>query len=256
MLGRIWAIAGSCFLASGALAQGPPTGPPPPPRLAAPVDLTGYWVSLVTEDWRHRMMTAPKGDALSVPLNPEGRKMAAAWDPAKDESAGEQCRAYGAPGVMRLPGRLHITWQDDATLKVETDTGTQARILSFRPGQNPSQNPGGDWQGASAATWDLPTPPIPQPFGPPAALGAGGSLKVVTTRMKAGYLRKNGIPYSANTVLTEYWDRLDVPGGDSLLTVATEVLDPMYLGQPFWTSSHFRKQNDASGWNPTPCTAR
>src|SRR5262249_46270663 len=79
-----------------------PAGPPPTPKAAAPVDLTGYWVSIVTEDWRWRMVTPPKGDYASVPLSAEGRKVADAWDPAKDE--GEQCKAYGAPGLMRLPG--------------------------------------------------------------------------------------------------------------------------------------------------------
>ena len=90
----------------------------------------------------------------------------------------------------------------------------------------------------------------------PGAVARGGSLKVVTTSMKPGYLRRNGVPYSANTVMTEYFDRFDVPGGDALLVVATEVVDPTYLATPFWTSTHFKKQNDASGWNPTPCSAR
>ena len=84
----------------------------------------------------------------------------------------------------------------------------------------------------------------------------GGSLRVVTSRMKPGYLRKNGVPYSADAVLTEYFDRFDVPGGDALLVVSTEVVDPTYLTQPFWTSSQFKKQNDAAGWNPAPCSAR
>src|SRR5882672_3703777 len=107
----------------------------PPPRLsakdAAPEDITGNWVSVVTEDWRWRMLTPAKGDFTSIPLNPEGRKLTEAWDPAKDEAAGNQCKAYGAPGVMRLPTRLRITWQDDSTLKVETDEGTQTRLFHF-----------------------------------------------------------------------------------------------------------------------------
>src|SRR6516164_1815309 len=59
-------------------------------KAGAPVDLTGYWVSLVTEDWRYRMVTPPKGDYPSIPLNAEGRRVADAWDPAKDEAAGLQ----------------------------------------------------------------------------------------------------------------------------------------------------------------------
>ena len=74
--------------------------------------------------------------------------------------------------------------------------------------------------------------------------------------MKPGYLRRNGVPYSANTVLTEYYDRFDVPGGDTLMVVSAEVDDPMYMLSPFWTSTHYKKVNDATGWNPTPCSAR
>jgi len=213
---------------------------------SAPVDLTGYWVSIVTEDWRYRMVTPAKGDYASVPLNADARKVADAWDPAKDEAAGEQCRSYGAPAVMRVPGRVHITWQDDNTMKVETDAGTQTRLFHFA---GSPVGPGGDFQGISAASWDI----IGGGRGGPVR---GGSLKVVTTKIKPGYLRKNGVPYSANTVLTEYYDRTNEPNGDSWLIVTTIVDDPMYLNQPFITSTHFKKQADASGWNPTPCAAR
>src|SRR6185312_9118739 len=140
----LWAVS------SFAIAQPPPD---PLPRFtakdAAPEDITGYWVSIVTEDWRWRMLTPAKGDITSVPLNPVGRKAAEAWDPAKDEASGEQCKAYGAPGVMRLPTRLHITWQDDNTLKVETDEGTQTRLFHFT-GKLP-QGQAASWQGYSAA---------------------------------------------------------------------------------------------------------
>src|SRR5437762_3523851 len=127
---------------------GPPQ-PPPTPRAAAPIDLTGYWVSIVTEDWRFRMVTPAKGDYASVPLNPEGRKVADTWDPAKDEAAHEQCKSYGAPAIMRVPGRLHITWPDENTLKVETDAGTQTRIFHF--GGKAPDNEAPSLQGYSVA---------------------------------------------------------------------------------------------------------
>src|SRR6478736_3969240 len=111
----------------GGAGRGPAAQPPPSPQAAAPIDITGYWVSLVTEDWRYRMATPPKGDFLGVPLNQAGRDAANAWDPAKEEAAGEQCKAYGIGGIMRMPTRLHITWQDNSALKVETDAGTQTR---------------------------------------------------------------------------------------------------------------------------------
>src|SRR5579863_4442007 len=87
-------------------------GPPPAaltPKANAPEDITGYWVAVVTEDWRFRMVTPAKGDYASVPLSPEGRRVADTWDPAKDEAAGDQCKSYGAAAIMRVPGRVHIT---------------------------------------------------------------------------------------------------------------------------------------------------
>ena len=224
--------------------------PPPTPKLSAPFDPTGTWAAIVNEDWRYRMTTAPKGDIGGVPLNQAGRGAAAAWDPARDEVAGEQCRAYGVGGIMRMPTRIRVSWTDDQTLKIETDAGTQTRTISFAG----PKAPGGDWQGVSIASWDRSAPVIGGFF--PGGGGRGGSLKVVTTKMKPGYLRRNGVPYSADAVVTEYFDRFDVPNSDSLLVVSTEVADPTYLAQPFWTSSHFKKQNDAAGWSPTPCAAR
>src|SRR2546423_2142947 len=131
---RRWGI---LFFAAAGLIQAQPATAPATPRAAAAIDLTGYWVSLVTEDWRFRMVTPQKGDYASVPLNAEARKIADAWDPAKDEAAGRQCKSYGAPAIMRVPGRLHITWENDTTLKVETDAGTQTRLLHFGNAQTP-----------------------------------------------------------------------------------------------------------------------
>jgi hypothetical protein len=224
--------------------RGGPPEAPRTPRAAALYDITGYWVSVVTEDWRFRMVTPPKGDYTGVSLNAEGRKLAGAWDPAKDEAEGEQCRSYGAPNIMRVPGRLRISWQDDQTLKIETDAGQQTRTLYF----GAAQGQGGGWQGLSKAAWDI----------VPAGRGQApiGSLKVVTTNLKPGYLRKNGVPYSASAVLTEYFDRVNEPNGDSYLVVTSTVEDAVYLAQPYLTSSHYKKQGNASGWNPTPCSAR
>src|SRR5881397_2662407 len=98
-------------------------GPPQPARLAAPLDITGYWVSLIAEDWRWRMLTPPKGSYPSIPLNAEGKRIANQWDPARDEAEGNQCKAYGAAAIMLLPTRLHITWENDNTLRVDTDAG-------------------------------------------------------------------------------------------------------------------------------------
>ncbi len=241
---------------------------PGTPRALSPIDLTGNWVSIVTEDWRFRMVTPPKGDYASVPLNGAARQVADKWDPAADEAAGNACKSYGAGNIMRTPGRLHISWQDDTTLKIETDAGQQTRLLHF------TGTPGGDpsWQGYSLASWEIAGG---NPFGgggggrgggggggggrgaagpPPAP--RGGSLKVVTTRLKEGYLRKNGVPYSDSAVVTEYFDRHSESNGDEWFTVTTIVDDPKYLAQSFITSTHFKKEPDASKWYPSPCKAK
>ena len=232
-------------------------------KAEAPIDITGYWVSIVTEDWRFRMVTPAKGDYASVPINAEARKAADSWDPAKDEAAGEQCKSYGAAAIMRVPGRLHITWDNDNTLKIETDAGTQTRLFHFDG--LPPQGGEPQLQGYSVAKWEgsgvarAPAAAAAGAAEPPALQerqNRGGSLKVVTTRMRPGYLRKNGVPYSSNAVLTEYYSRTLESNGDSWLIVTTIVDDPRYLNVPFITSTHFRKQADASGWNPTQCTSR
>jgi hypothetical protein len=201
---------------------------------------------VVTEDWRWRMLMPRKGDYSSVPLSAGGKKVADTWDPAKLASDG--CKAYGAAAIMRVPGRLHVSWENDTTLRIDTDAGQQSRLLHFdraqAPPPGPSQgSPTGPpqgaqiartWQGQSAAEWER----ISQPGGLGVSLQQappriGSSLKVLTTNLRAGYFRKNGVPYSEETVVTEYFDRVTAEGDD--------------------TSTHFKREPDASKWMPTPC---
>jgi hypothetical protein len=232
-------------------------GPPPVAvgRVGAPVDLTGYWVSIISEDWRWRMVTPLKGDAASVPTTAAARMIIDAWDPAKDEAAGNQCKSYGAAAIMRVPGRVHITWDDDMTLKVEADAGQQTRVFHF--GGKAPAGAERTWQGYSVANWEAPPRnPGGSNLGT-ARIGTGGkALEVVTTNLKAGYLRKNGVPYSENAVVNEYYDRHTEPNGDEWFTVTTVVTDPQYLTVPFVTSSDFKKEPDGSKWSPEPCKAR
>ena len=235
--------------------------PPRPPRSGAPIDLTGFWVSIVTQDWRWRMVTPAKGDYQGLQLTPAARKAADAWDPAKDEAAGEQCKSYGAPALMSVPGRIHITWQDDTTLKVETDAGMQTRLLRFDP-KTPTDGPR-TWQGISTAQWLTPRPNVPLQLRPaertadaPNVTPTGGSLRVVTRNLRAGYLRKNGVPYSENTVMTEHWDLFKRPNGEQWLTITTQIEDPQNLSNVRLIAPIFKKEPDGSKWDPTPCSSR
>jgi hypothetical protein len=232
------------------------------------------------------MVTPPPKDYSSVPLNAEARKLADAWDVSKDGS----CLAYGAAALMRMPTRLRISWESENILKIETDNGQQTRRLLFdRSAAPPAER---SLQGFSLAEWERPgrgggpgggrgggpggvggPPPAGPPAGPAApppapggaradgaagdgrggqAAGQGGHLKVVTTRLSGGWLRRNGVPYSESTTLTEYYDRFPV-GDQAWLAVTTIVSDPTYLTQDFVTSSHFRREPDGAKWNPVPC---
>ncbi len=211
-------------------------------RPGALVDLPGYWVSLVTDDWRYRMGLAKKGDNAILPLNDLGRRTANAWDPMADEAAGLECKPYGAAAVMRQPGRLHVTWEDDTTLRIDTDAGTQTRRFHFGP-QPPPQ---GEltWQGHSLAEWVRPR------------VGKGGQLKVVTTNMRSGYYFKHGPPYSDDAVMTEYFVSVTEPNGDLYLLLTAIVEDPRYLNQEFVRTLQFKKEPDGSRWKPRPCSIR
>jgi hypothetical protein len=253
-----------CLVPSGeARSQARDRTPAPTARASAPIDLTGYWVSVVTQDWRWRMVTPAKGDYASIPITLEAKKAGDSWDPARDEAAGEQCKSYGAPAIMAVPTRLRIAWQDENTLKVETDAGTQTRQFRFAPSTALSADPSTPlrarrtrasrgnptWQGDSIAQWERPRP----------ARGAspkGGSLKVVTSNLRPGYLRKNGVPYSAEAVLTEYWDLSAGPGGDQWITITSTVQDDRFLREPWVTALNFKRERDGARWEPTPCSSR
>lgn len=217
------------LLACAPLASASAQGERPDARSRAPIDLEGYWVSVITEDWRWRMVTPAKGDYASVPLNQEGIRVADTWEPGAGEAS---CLPYGAPNVMRMPLRVHIRWADANTLEVQTDHGMQTRRFHFEPSEAPSQPAR---QGRSLARFD------------------GSALEVVTDHLLPGWLRRNGVPYSASTEVTEYYNTHSAFGEEGF-TVTTIVHDPVYLDADFVTSSTFLKLADDAEWQPTPCS--
>ena len=243
------AIAGVALVlfAVGASAQRQGSASSSSARDLAPIDLTGYWVSYVTENWRYRMVTPAKGEYRRIPASPAALPIINAWDPVADTRAGNQCKSYGAGAIMNVPGRLHITWQDADTLRIDTDAGTQTRLLRFTapaPGDKSASATRPAWQGESNARWER-----------VAAPDTGGSLRVVTSNLRAGYLRKNGVPYSERTTVSEHFDIAPLPEGGTLLLVTTIVEDPVYLNVPYVVSPHFKKEPDGSKWDPTPCSS-
>ncbi len=259
----LWCLVLFSCITTSSYAQrfGGPVAAQAPGRAEAPIDLTGTWVSLVTEDWAYRMLTPAIGDTMSVPVNEAGKTVANSWDLEADNAAGLQCKAFGAARIMRVPTRLQISWQDDFTLRIDTDAGSQTRLINFsREGRRPlismmleAANLERSWQGYSVADWENILINRGSNANPDDEPPPSGTLKVITTQMRPGYLRPNGIPYSEDTILTEYYNRFTAPTGEEWFVVTTIVDDPKYLFQPYVTTSHYRREPDNSKWNPTPC---
>ena len=211
-------------------------------------------MSLVTDDWRYRMLTPPKGNVDYVPVN-HGRaaREPATWDPAKDEAAGEACRAYGAGGVMRLPARLHITWEDDNTMQHGHRRGHADAPVLLRVALPPCPARRGRRGRALGGALDDARRPGRRGRGPAPELASSWST---TTRLRPGYVRKNGVPYGANADAHRVLRASGRRAGQEYLAVTTMVDDPQYLAQPYIKTYEFKKQRDATGWNPTPCSAK
>jgi len=212
------------------------------PKDGSPVRHPGYWVSVVTEDWRFRHGDSPKGIYTGVSLNAEGRKIADAWDPANDEATGEQCRATGLRTSCGCPDAF-TSLQDEQTLKIETDAAKQTvcyisiairgrgeigRVFRKRHGTDPV-GPRYRSSRFSEGCHDQP---------------------------QAGILAKEGVPYSASAVLTEYFDRVIEPTARRNLAITSTVRIQCIWRSRSSRHSHYKKQTDSSGWNPTPCSAR
>jgi hypothetical protein len=231
----------------------------------APIELTGTWVSVVTEDWHMRMVTPPVGNFDGLPLTERAQETARSVDLEQIENSGQACQAYGAGRIMREPGRLRISWADGDTLRIDTDAGEQTRLLHF---DNIPASGTPSLQGHSIAQWQY-----AGGFDPERALlnpgqvgsgftqqpapvlePAGGKLYVETSHLSPGMLRKNGVPYSEETSIKEYFNTLTEPDGTEWLIVTTIVRDPVNLLVEYITSSNFQREVDDSKWNPRPCS--
>jgi len=188
----------------------------------AQVDLTGEWGQKMHEDAPERGGGPEIGDYTGLPINDRARMQADSWDAAKWTLEEHQCEPHPADYAVRGPGSLRI-WADmDPTTKEITAYHTQtmwmsaerAIYLDNRP--HPSEFALHTWGGFSTAGW------------------FGDMLKVETTHLKEGWLRRNGLPRSEKAAMTEYFLR----HGD-YLTVVTIVKDPVFLTEPLVRTSNW-----------------
>lgn len=224
----------------------PPTALSGEPAWAS--GLTGSWVSLVTDNWRFRMVTPPKGDYQGLPVTAAAVAAANLWDPEKDAAEGLQCKSYGAGMIMMRPEHLRIRQDGKSALIVDIDAGSQQRVFYFSA-QAPS-NVAASWQGYSSAVW--------MPRATPGFIRSPVNaryLHVKTTHMLPGYLRQNGVPYSGDAELTEDFDIEKVSEKETYLVITSSLSDPVNLDYPLILTAVFRKQPDGENWKQTPCSS-
>ncbi len=213
--------------------------------------MTGYWVSVVTEDWRWRMLVAEPGDVENgIPLNQAGRELAEAWRPDGNEL--ESCLVFGGAGIMRYPGRLYISWENEETLRMDFSAGEQARLLHFND-TDASSNTASSLQGYTSANWYKERQTRGMGFGGPVRSFEGGNLRSVTQNLTPAFLQRNGVPYSDQATIESSYKVIDAPNGDRWLIITSVVNDPVYLQQHWITSTNFKYEENGDNWDPISC---
>ncbi len=220
-------------------------------KQAAPFDMSGYWVSVITEDWRYRMMAAEQGDVGAVPLNQAGRELAEAWNPS--ENYLESCLAFGGAGILRYPGRLHISWEDEEILRIDFSAGGQSRLLYFNDVLD-AESMASSLQGYTNAMWYKEQQTQGLGLGRrPVTSFEGGNLQSETRNLSPAFLYRNGVPYSDQATTNDYYRVIDTPNGDRWLIITSIVSDPVYLQQDWITSTNFKYESNGDNWNPIAC---
>jgi hypothetical protein len=218
-------IASVLALLAAALTAGP---------AAAQMEFSGEWAPVQDEDNTGNPYV---GEFLGIPLSRAGSLRAQAWDASLYTLPEWQCRPHGAKYISRGPSQVRIWKEVDAVSR--QITAYHAEWL--RSVDNPyfmdgRRHPASDlaphtWGGFSTAVFE------------------GELLKITTTHLKEDYYRRNGVPSSDQTTMTQYWIRR----GD-YLTWITIAYDPVYLTEPMIRSSEYRLALNQQ-IPPYPCTA-
>jgi len=202
----------------------------------AQMDLAGEWAPQFHEDQPERLGGPDVGDYAGLPINDAARMMADAWNADILSVPEHQCKPHPSDYSPRGPAQLQIWKEVDPVSReviawrthIQWQAPERWIYMDGRP--HPDEFAAHTWQGFSTGEW------------------IGQILKVTTTHLKKGWIRRNGVPRSDQAELTEYFWR----HGD-YLTWTVIINDPMYLTEPMLRSSDFR-------WSPGqnvgnyPCT--
>lgn len=186
----------------------------------AQADLAGMWAQRFHEELPERGEGPEIGDYTGLPVNDAARLRADSWDASKWTVPERQCEPHPADYAPRGPANLRIgrtvdpVSQEVVSWDVTVMWSLQQRTIFMDGRSHPSPNAQHSWQGFSTGEWD------------------GDMLKVTTTHLKEGWVRRNGLPRSDKATLTEYFIR-----NQDYLTLVTIVDDPVYLTEPLVRTS-------------------
>jgi cyclase len=206
----------------------------------AQVDLSGTWNTVRHEDQPDRGPGVGLGDYTGIPLTDGARIWAESWDASRLSMPAQQCRVHVAPYIFRGPLNLR-TWeekdpktQEVVAIRHYISTYEQTRTIWMDGREHPPAYAPHTWMGFSTGRW------------------VGDRLVVKTTHIKQGWHRRNGVPSSDLTTMTEHYIR----HGDYLTHIAV-IEDPVYLSEPMVKSQHFRVNLRALPSNNWlwPCTS-
>jgi hypothetical protein len=190
--------------------------------VSAQMDLSGAWGQRFHEDLPERGAGPEIGDYLGLPITDAARLRADSWDAGKWTMPERQCEPHPAdygprgPASMRISSTLDPVSQDVVSWHTTLMWMLPRRTIYMDGRPRPSPNAQHSWQGFSTGQWE------------------GDMLKVTTTHLKEGWIRRNGVPRSDRATLVEYFIR----HGD-YLTLVTVVKDPVYLTEPFVRTSNW-----------------
>ena len=186
------------------------------------MDLAGQWGQRFHEDSPERGAGPDIGDYLGLPITDAARMRADSWTAGKWTMPERQCEPHPAdyaprgPSSMRVASTVDPISQDVITWETTMLWVLPHRIIYMDGRPHPSPNALHTWQGFSTGEWE------------------GDMLKVTTTHLKEGWVRRNGLPRSDRATLVEYFIR----HGD-YLTLVTVVKDPVYLSEPLVRTSNW-----------------
>jgi glyoxylase-like metal-dependent hydrolase (beta-lactamase superfamily II) len=210
-------------------AFGAPKGKGGPP---VAVDFSGWWTANLQEDSGERGAGPELVDYGGIPINEAGRLWALSYDTSRLTSRFHQCDGYVAPYSVRAIGNTRVWEERDPKLHTpialhwysQTFEGHRVIWLDGRP--HPPAYAPHTWMGFSTGTW------------------VGNALRVETTHLKQGWLRRNGLPESDQATLVEFFVR----HGDHI-TYTSVITDPVYLSEPWIrTTDFYRNPTDPGAW--------